>query len=311
MIRLKIVEVGVVLGLLTLGAAASLTAAGGPGSSVQEDPPGKPAQQPTGESLVQTDIMRGVSSIQPGSTFHVGVRYEISPQWHIYWRNAGDSGLPPGISIQAPEGFVVGETLWPRPQVFRAPGEVTYGYENEVVLIVPITAPAEIAASEATFDFDLDWFVCKKLCFMGARKHTMTVPVGVHVRPTPDLVRQERAVASWLARMPVPLNKIRSARARVQADRLVVTGPAGAVQTALFYPDDTPGVSVDGPSGPVTGEVSGGRFSFEIPLKIDPENALGKPLRVAGIVVLGPDKRGRAIRVDIPVDSARDRAVDD
>ncbi len=40
----------------------------------------------------------------PGQPFRLGLRFRLSPGWHIYWRNPGDSGLPPEISFTLPAG---------------------------------------------------------------------------------------------------------------------------------------------------------------------------------------------------------------
>ena len=49
------------------------------------------------------------------------------------------------------------------------------------------------------------------------------------------------------------------------------------------------------------GVVVGSRFTLEVPLDIRPEDALGQPLRVAGLVLLGSYERPRAISVDVPI----------
>ncbi|MGI9242925.1 MAG: protein-disulfide reductase DsbD domain-containing protein, partial [Verrucomicrobiales bacterium] len=39
-----------------------------------------------------------VESIRPGEPFFAGVRLDIAPGWHTYWRNAGsDIGIPTTI----------------------------------------------------------------------------------------------------------------------------------------------------------------------------------------------------------------------
>ena len=267
----------------------------GPAQSAQEH-----AKEPTADDLVQTQLLSDVGAVAPGSTFHIAVRYRIAPHWHIYWNNPGDSGVAPGISIEAPEGFEVGNILWPRPQVFRGKDEVTYGYEKEVLLIVPVKAPEQIQEPTVTFEVALDWLVCKKVCLMGMREQELKLDVTLKGRMIPAPGTASREVSTWLGRMPAPMSKIKSATARLEQSNLLLAGPAGASRPALFYPEETPGVTLQA-AGPVKGTVVNGRYAFNIPLKIEPENALGKPLRVAGIVVLGPDKGGRAIRIDIPV----------
>lgn len=43
---------------------------------------------------VNTHLIAEVLSIQPGRLFSVGVFLELEKDWHTYWLNPGDSGLP-------------------------------------------------------------------------------------------------------------------------------------------------------------------------------------------------------------------------
>ena len=99
--------------------------------------------------------------------------------------------------------------------------------------------------------------------------------------------------------MPLP-----AARARISAtlrgDTLVVSGPAGRVRDVRFIPDLTPGVT-PAVQIPVSAVVDGAVFSLEVPLEIRPQDALGQPLRAAGLVLMGSYDRPRAISVDVPV----------
>ena len=85
--------------------------------------------------------------------------------------------------------------------------------------------------------------------------------------------------------MPRPMAEAPGVSARLRDGRLLVSGPATIADTVWFYPDDTPGVRPRTP-GPVPGRVFGGRYMLDIPLRIEPENALDGPLQAAGLVVL-------------------------
>jgi len=64
----------------------------------------------------------------PGQTFWVGLHQRISPKWHAYWMNPGDSGEPPRIEWALPSGFTAGEIAWPFPERIPAGPAMTYGY---------------------------------------------------------------------------------------------------------------------------------------------------------------------------------------
>jgi hypothetical protein len=82
--------------------------------------------------------------------------------------------------------------------------------------------------------------------------------------------------------------------------RLVLTGSAGDATRIRFIPDLTPGVAA-GDGRPVDATLEDGRFRIEVPLRVEPDNALGKPLEAAGLVLFGPAATDRAVSFRIPV----------
>lgn len=284
-----------------------LLVAGAPAALAQDD-----LSDVSGEDLVKTEVFASVQAIHPGERFEVAIRYEMAPHWHIYWSNPGDSGVAPTISITAPEGFEVGSVQWPTPEVFRS-SEVTYGYSKEVVLLVPVKAPETLDPAELALKVELDWLVCRKVCLFGAREHEIELGVAPPGRDVPAKAAQQRLLAQWRARMPIPMKRASGAVARIRKDHLLLNGPAGSSKPVWFYPEDTPGVQ---PSkhGPVEGRVIDGRYVFDIPLVIEPENALGQPLRAAGLVVLGTpggNRAPRAISIDIPIPTGDEVSPED
>ena len=58
---------------------------------------GLPAQQ------ARVELLSDRSAIVPGEAFTLAVRIELDPDWHLYWRNPGASGLPlelTGVCLQ-------------------------------------------------------------------------------------------------------------------------------------------------------------------------------------------------------------------
>jgi len=69
--------------------------------------------------------------IQPGKAFSVGLRLQMDPEWHTYWKNPGDSGLPTRIRWTLPAGFEAGPIAWPSPERFATGPLASYGYDGE------------------------------------------------------------------------------------------------------------------------------------------------------------------------------------
>ena len=58
--------------------------------------------------------------LYPGGNNIVGLYFKLEPGWHIYWKNAGDSGEPPHIHWTLPEGVTAGAMQFPAPQAAAA-----------------------------------------------------------------------------------------------------------------------------------------------------------------------------------------------
>lgn len=84
--------------------------------------------------------------IAPGHTIHLGLHFQLENGWHIYWVNPGDSGEPPLVKWQLPAGVKADEIEWPTPRRLGTSSIVDFGYEDDVMLLVPLRAGAAAAA---------------------------------------------------------------------------------------------------------------------------------------------------------------------
>jgi len=140
------------------------------------------------KNLVQVRLLADVESIAPGKEFTVGIEFTMKPHWHIYWRNPGDSGLPPEIKWQLPEGFKVGEFMWPIPKRIEMAGLTTYGYEDRVILLAKVTPPADLKPGQKQqLAAKLTWLVCKDICLSGNGDVALELPVAKgEAKPNPE-----------------------------------------------------------------------------------------------------------------------------
>jgi thiol:disulfide interchange protein DsbD len=97
--------------------------------------------------------------------FWVMLRFELEKDWHIYWKNPGDSGLAPTVSWTLPQGFSAAPIHWQAPNPIAIGGLVDYGYEGTVRLLVPITPPKDLPAGQ-TIEIALkaNWLSCHDIC---------------------------------------------------------------------------------------------------------------------------------------------------
>jgi thiol:disulfide interchange protein len=170
-----------------------------PGSALAAPPPRAEAPE-GGPPRVTVSLISDAASIEPGSTFWVGLRQRIAPGWHTYWINPGDSGEPPSIEWKLPEGFAAGPIVWPRPERLKAGPFMSFGYEHEVVLPIQLTAPASLArGAPVTLGGHVSWLVCEKICIPEEADVALSLPVAAG-SPAPS----DTAPAVEHARRSVP-----------------------------------------------------------------------------------------------------------
>lgn len=150
----------------------------------------------------------------------LGLQFLLPPGWHVYWKNSGDAGFPPAVTLQPADRLTTPEILWPTPRRFDLPGGlVAFGYEKEVVYPVRVEikpgAPAPAATSDAPpptsdaaappaadilhLSADLDYLVCQVDCV--PYRYTLTVdqPLGDQPATDPETVT---ALQTWLNQVP-------------------------------------------------------------------------------------------------------------
>ncbi|HKY62195.1 MAG TPA: thioredoxin family protein [bacterium] len=96
-----------------------------------------------------------------------GIEFRIDPDWHIYWRNPGDSGAAPKFKVEAKGGQVRGPE-WPAPERIPYGTLTNYGYNRRVLF--PFQAQLNPGSDELDLTIGLEWLVCKVDCIPGFGK---------------------------------------------------------------------------------------------------------------------------------------------
>lgn len=142
------------------------------------------AQFGSGEMMVEASLVSERTSIAPGETFYIGLKQDIAEGWHTYWRNPGDSGEPTRLVLDLPEGWQVGELIWPAPNAYPLGPLTNYGYSNEIVLPIALTAPVDMSAGSititghTTLSGQATWLVCEDICIPEEADVSLSLNVG-------------------------------------------------------------------------------------------------------------------------------------
>ncbi|HET6451601.1 MAG TPA: protein-disulfide reductase DsbD domain-containing protein, partial [Spirochaetia bacterium] len=234
--------------------------------------------------------------VAPGKPFTAAVVLSMQPDWHVYWKYPGDSGLPTTVAWDLPPGFTAGPVQWPVPRRFIQDGLVTYGYPGRVLLLAEITPPATLAQdTPVVLRAHAEWLACRVECTPGKADLSLSLPVGSGP-PMPDRA-WTAAFDDARAHLPsTPDDAVFSASGDEKSITLAVTGPGFTGARFSFYPA-ADGLKVSAPQ-----EVSGTAGSVRLRLAREPR--VKAPDRLTGLLVsdeIGPVGETRAWTVDVPV----------
>lgn len=249
---------------------------------------------------VRASLLASVDAAVPGESFLLGLRLEMQPHWHTYWIDPGESGAPTKIKLTGPAGMDFGPIQWPLPTRIDAPGGTSYGYENEVLLLVPVNVSAALKpGGDATIAADASWLCCKEVCISGSAKLTLTLPVRAQAMPANAELfdqwrqslpaRKDDAVASsaLLSAEPAPGTEASGKRALILQWRQ-------PVKKVEWFPISTPAVAIE--DVVIAHDAKSTRIEFK-PTVFQP----GRDAAAIESVLVYEDGVGRRKGISIPV----------
>jgi DsbC/DsbD-like thiol-disulfide interchange protein/cytochrome c biogenesis protein CcdA len=191
------------------------------------------AQLPVAPANVQAELVSARAAIAPGETFTVALRQTIRDGWHTYWRNPGAAGEPTMIEWSLPPGFSAGDILWPAPHAIAFGALVNFGYADEILLPVEITAPRTLRPGQTiTLTGHATWVVCSDICVFEEGDIALSLPVEASGR---DDATWAPRIAEVRAALPVRDPAVVARITPGNPARLSVALP-GAGGDAYFFP---------------------------------------------------------------------------
>ncbi len=179
-------------------------------------------------------------NLKIGTTANAGLYFKLEPGWHVYWKNAGDSGEPPRIQWTLPAGIAASDFKFPPPQRLPLGPLMDFGYENEVLFPFTVQASSAAKSGPAVLHSKVNWLVCRDVCIPGNAELDQKVNViagtpAVNAVSPGDQQLWERLVN----RLPQPLPAGDDAVFQPTSNgfRLAVTTGRRETQ-AEFFPED-------------------------------------------------------------------------
>jgi DsbC/DsbD-like thiol-disulfide interchange protein len=148
----------------------------------------------------QTDShsqIRLVAGSRTGPVILGGIALQLQPGWHTYWRNPGDSGVPPRFDFSKSDNLDSVTILWPAPMKFDdGAGGESLGYEKQVLL--PMRVVAKDAGKPVVIRAAISYAVCEKIC--------IPVEANAELAFTSVASTEDAALTAALDTVPKPAN---------------------------------------------------------------------------------------------------------
>jgi DsbC/DsbD-like thiol-disulfide interchange protein len=206
--------------------------------------------------------VRLLAGSRSGAVLLGGIAFQIQPGWHTYWRNPGDSGVPPRIDFSKSENIEAVTILWPAPIKFAdGSGGISLGYQKQVVL--PLRIVAKNADRPVTLRAEINYAVCEKLC--------IPVEARAELAFTSVASTQDGALSAALDSVPKPANvgdpnplTIRDVKRDGKNGVIVDVAAPEASEINLFVEGPTPDWALPVPKLLDHGPPGVKRFAFEL-----------------------------------------------
>ena len=139
-------------------------------------------------------------SMNPGDELLVGFKFTLNPGWHTYWENPGDAGEGASIKWNLPNDVDASKILWPGPERIPVEPLMTFGYEDEVVLLTKISTSAA-SAIPLNLNAQVSWYTCKEICIPQEAEVSIPIKLG---SKTPSV--SKGLLEHTLGKVPVEFN---------------------------------------------------------------------------------------------------------
>ncbi|MDJ1157864.1 protein-disulfide reductase DsbD family protein [Chelatococcus sp. SYSU_G07232] len=234
--------------------------------------------------------------------YRAGVAIALEPGFKTYWRNPGDSGVPPTFDWTGSDNVASVTVRYPAPERFFDGVGYTVGYKGDVVF--PISIVPRDAAAPARLALKLDYAVCEKLCIPTQAKLT-------HVLPAAGDAAASGVLRSAEARVPQPAKLGATVQGLALSRVALRSDGASAELTAEIAASDGGAIRdlfVEGPDGWYFGKPEirgepGGPQTVRVPIEERPKAA--GTARLPFVLTLVGNTAAIEVRTDLDVDGLK------
>jgi len=247
----------------------------------------------------RVDLILSATTAPPGGTVFAGVRLVMETGWHTYWKNPGEAGQATAIQWQFPPGVTAGEIQWPLPRRIPPADVATYGYADEVVLLVPLNLESNLPAGPLDLKAKVSWLECKESCIPADAEVTGALDVSSVTGSAADNAKA-KLIAAWQAKIPAAANELFAQAywesATTNDTRNLILQWTGKPDGADFFPNASDDFEIQGANEMIPAQ--DGTVQLH---KVVKKFSGGWPKEISGVIVTGTGdaRKGFAVKLSV------------
>ncbi len=186
----------------------------------------------------------------------------LEPGWKTYWRDPGESGIPPSVNVLEPSGGTNVDIGFPAPQRFNDGYSIWAGYDEPVSLALDFDLPDGAAPDQLNVSVFLG--ICEVICI------PVQAEFGINLTDSSNALPDRNSVEAAFAALPKPASpEFGAVLTDVGEDKLVieVSLPGSISSKPTLFVASTANWAFDVPQ-PGDGANGG---TFAVPVLIAPE----------------------------------------
>ena len=185
---------------------------------------------------------------QSDEFLYVGLKLDMDPGWHTYWKNPGDSGGPFSIMWSHQMDIIIEDVSWPAPEIIPYDPLITYGYKDFVIF--PFKVFKQTDSELGLLSAELEFLICSDICIPESAELSI------------DLSQLNRSSELLDAVNELP-NKVLPIGVQASLENIVIEFGYDKKPTKAYFFSETKDVVKYLPSHSLT-EVSQGTYAIEI-----------------------------------------------
>ena len=138
------------------------------------------------EDLARVKISSDLKTVSPGSSGWLLMEVKVEPGWHMYWKNAGESGYPTTIKWEV-DGVDLGPLQFPTPKAYEFLEMIIYVHDGEFVLLTEMKVDEDFKEDNVKIRGKLSTLICnEENCIPYESDIAMEIPYGLEKETLPD-----------------------------------------------------------------------------------------------------------------------------